>query len=147
MSFTSGRLPLRVSQPTVVEGDTIRIFPADYPICKLFKPLPFEHISSLRFGITTLRVFQHIRRNTLQGFPIQRTEDINPNFSSFPPNTIKVFTTLCNWTEIHSLTISMLSISISKSDKAKLNCFNSSSLSDKSYSHFRCFAIAVIKYP
>lgn len=74
MSFTSEHLLLRVSQPIVVEGDTIRIFPADYPICKLFKPLPFEHISSLRFGVTTLRAFQHIRRNTLQGFPMQRTK-------------------------------------------------------------------------
>lgn len=43
----------------VDEGFPVRDFPADCPILELFKPLPFEHISSPRFGIKALRVFQH----------------------------------------------------------------------------------------
>nr|DAH07403.1 MAG TPA: hypothetical protein [Caudoviricetes sp.] len=66
-SHTSDTCPTSISA-LVVEGKAIRPFPADCPIHKLFKPLPFKLISSFRFGIVTLRGFQHIRENTLHSF-------------------------------------------------------------------------------
>ena len=50
--LTSDTCPMSIPA-LVVEGNPIQIFPADFPIHKLFKPLPFKLISSFCFGIVT----------------------------------------------------------------------------------------------
>ena len=66
ITFCRRRPPLRTLvliafQRMADELFSVRDLVADYPIYKLFKPLPFEHISSLRFGIVALRSFQQLK--------------------------------------------------------------------------------------
>ena len=74
-SYTSDTCPTSISA-LVVEGRPLQSFPADFPIYKLFNHA-HRHISFFCFGVIALREFQHIRRNTLQCFQMQRTGNIS----------------------------------------------------------------------